>query len=183
MTPADFNRDQITDRHYDKYLEQHDFILFGVGDGTFHDQVQLRVCQEPRSLAMNDFNQDGQLDLVLACSGSDQVSIMFGRTDGKFEEGPQYPVHRTPVSVASEDVNGDGHPDLAVALRNDKIKVFLGSAKGEFRPGAQYEYGGYAHFGGAQRSESRRQAGIDRDEWRADVECGVGLDRQWRWDV
>ncbi len=141
VTTADFNRDQITDVITTNISSNTISLLFGVGDGTFHDQVQLRVCQEPRSLAVNDFNQDGRLDLVLACSGSDQVSIMFGRTDGKFEEGPQYPVHRTPVSVASEDVNGDGHPDLAVALRNDKIKVFLGSAKGDFRPGAQYEYG------------------------------------------
>ena len=141
VTPADFNRDQITDLVTTNISSNTISILFGVGDGTFHDQVQLRVCQEPRSLAVNDFNQDGQLDLALACSGSDQVSLMFGRANGKFEEGPQYPVHRTPVSVASEDVNSDGYPDLAVALRNDKVKIFLGSANGEFRPGVQYEYG------------------------------------------
>lgn len=141
VTTADFNRDQITDVITTNISSNTISLLFGLGDGTFRDQVQVRVCQEPRSLAVNDFNQDGQLDLALACSGSDQISIMFGRANGKFEEGPQYPVHRTPVSVASEDVNGDGHPDLAVALRNDKVKIFLGSAKGEFRPGMQYEYG------------------------------------------
>jgi hypothetical protein len=141
VTTADFNRDQITDVVTTNISSNTISLLFGVGDGTFRDQVQIRVCQEPRSLAVNDFNQDGQLDLVLACSGSDQISIMFGRGNGKFEEGPQYPVHRTPISVASEDINGDGHPDLAVALRNDKVKIFLGSAKGQFRPGVQYEYG------------------------------------------
>lgn len=116
-------------------------ILYGNGDGTFRDQMQVRVCQEPRALALNDFNHDDRLDIVLACSGSDQISILFGRDNGKFEEGPQYPVHRAPVSVASEDLNGDGHPDLAVALRNDKIKIFLGNATGNFRPSMQYEHG------------------------------------------
>jgi hypothetical protein len=141
VTPADFNRDQITDLVTTNISSNTISVLFGNGDGTFRDQIQVRVCQEPRSLAINDFNGDGQLDLALACSGSDQISILYGRANGKFEEGPQYPVHRTPVSVASEDVNGDGHPDLAVALRNDKVKIFLGSPNGEFRPGVQYEYG------------------------------------------
>ena len=80
-------------------------------------------------------------DIVLACSGSDQIAVLFGRADGKFEEGPQYPVHRTPVSIASDDLNGDQFPDLVVALRNDKVKVFLGEGNGEFRLGTQYEYG------------------------------------------
>ena len=128
VTTADFNRDQITDLITTNISSNTISLLFGNGDGTFRDQVQVKVCQEPRSLAINDFNHDDQLDVVLACSGSDQVSILFGRGNGKFEDGPQYPVHRTPVSVSSEDVNGDGHPDLAVALRNDKVKIFLGSA-------------------------------------------------------
>lgn len=42
-----------------------------------------------------------------------------------------------PVAAA----RGDGHPDLAVALRNDKIKIFLGNATGNFRPSMQYEHG------------------------------------------
>lgn len=99
------------------------------------------MCQEPRALALNDFNEDGQADVVLACSGGDEVELLLGRGNGKFEEGARYPVHRSPVSLAAEDVNGDHHVDLAVALRNDKVKVFLGNGKGELRHGAQYEHG------------------------------------------
>jgi hypothetical protein len=116
-------------------------ILIGNGDGTFRDQVQLHVCQEPRSLATGAFNSDPYPDIVLACAGGDQIAVLFGRADGKFDEGSQYPVHRTPVSIASDDLNGDHFADLVVALRNDKIKVFLGQGNGEFRHGAQYEYG------------------------------------------
>ncbi|MGC3975334.1 MAG: VCBS repeat-containing protein [Nitrospira sp.] len=183
VTTADFNRDQITDLITTNISSNSISLLFGNGDGTFRDQVQVKVCQEPRSLTLNDFNHDDQLDVALACSGGDQVSILFGRGNGKFDEGPQYPVHRTPVSISSQDVNGDGHPDLAVALRNDKVKIFLGSANGQFRPGAQYEYGDTPTSVVLKDLKSGRQAGFSGDEWRADVERCLGMDRQWRRDV
>lgn len=141
ITPFDINQDGFTDLVTTNMASNTLSILIGNGDGTFHDQVQLHVCQEPRSLATGFFNADAFPDVVLACSGSDQIAVLFGRADGKFEEGPQYPVHRTPIAIASDDLNGDHVADLVVALRNDKVKVFIGLGNGEFRHGAQYEYG------------------------------------------
>ncbi|HEY6084345.1 MAG TPA: VCBS repeat-containing protein [Nitrospira sp.] len=141
ITPFDVNQDGITDLLTTNIASNTLSILLGNGDGTFRDQIQLHVCQEPRSLATGTFNSDPYPDIVLACSGSDQIAILFGRPDGKFEEGPQYPVHRTPIAVASDDLNGDHIADLVVALRNDKVKIFLGLGNGEFRHGSQYEYG------------------------------------------
>jgi hypothetical protein len=141
VTAADFNADGFTDIITTNISSNTLSLLVGNGDGTFQEQVQLRVCQEPRALATSDFNLDGRSDIALACSGSDQVSIFLGKGNSKFDEGSQYPVHRTPVSIAADDVNGDHNPDLVVALRNDKIKVFLGDGSGAFRSGAQYEYG------------------------------------------
>jgi len=141
ITPLDINQDGFTDLVTTNIASNTLSILLGNGDGTFRDQIQLHVCQEPRSLATGRFNQDPYPDLVLACSGSDQIAVLLGRSDGKFEEGAQYPVHRTPIAVASDDLNGDQIADLVVALRNDKVKVFLGLGNGEFRHGTQYEYG------------------------------------------
>ena len=141
VTPFDINQDGVTDLVTTNMSSNTLSILIGNGDGTFRDQVQLHVCQEPRSLATGSFNEDIYPDVVLACSGSDQIAVLFGRADGKFQEGPQYPVHRTPIAVASDDLNGDQVADLVVALRNDKVKIFLGQGNGEFRHGAQYEYG------------------------------------------
>ena len=141
ITPIDINQDGVTDLLTTNVSSNTLSILIGNGDGTFHDQVQLHVCQEPRSLAMGLFNADQYPDIALACAGGDEIAVLFGRKDGKFDEGPQYPVHRTPVSVASDDLNGDQIADLVVALRNDKIKVFLGQGNGEFTHGVQYEYG------------------------------------------
>jgi len=141
ITPFDANQDGFTDLITTNIASNTLSILIGNGDGTFRDQIQLHVCQEPRSLAAGLFNADSYPDIVLACSGSDQVAVLFGRSDGKFDEGPQYPVHRTPIALASDDLNGDHVADLVVALRNDKVKVFIGLGNGEFRHGAQYEYG------------------------------------------
>ena len=141
VTPVDINQDGITDLVTTNMSSNTLSTLIGNGDGTFQDQVQLHVCQEPRSLATGAFNQDPYPDIVLACSGGDQIAVLFGRADGKFVEGPQYPVHRSPIAIATDDLNGDHIADLVVALRNDKVKVFLGLGNGEFRQGAQYEYG------------------------------------------
>ena len=131
VTPTDVNQDGLTDLLTTNIGSNTLSILLGNGDGTFRDQVQLNVCKEPRSLALGMFNRDSYPDVVLACSGGDEISVLFGRADGKFEEGPRYPVHRTPIAIASDDLNGDQAPDLVVALRNDKIKVFLGTGTGE----------------------------------------------------
>lgn len=141
VTPLDVNQDGVTDLITTNMSGNTLSILIGNGDGTFRDQVQVHVCQEPRSLAAGSFNDDTFPDIVLACSGSDQIAVLFGRADGKFEEGPQYPVHRTPIAIATDDLNGDRFADLVVALRNDKIKIFLGQGNGDFRHGVQYEYG------------------------------------------
>jgi hypothetical protein len=141
ITPLDINQDGVTDLVTTNVSSSTLSILIGNGDGSFHDQVQLHVCQEPRSLSTGFFNADPLPDLVVACAGADEIAVLFGRAGGKFEEGPQYPVHRTPVAIASDDLNGDQMADLVVALRNDKIKVFLGQGNGAFIHGAQYEYG------------------------------------------
>jgi hypothetical protein len=141
VTPADFNRDGLTDLITTNIGDNTLSVLFGNGDGTFKEPFQIEAAREPRALALNDFNGDGRLDAAVACSGSDQVAIFFGTADGRFTEGPRYPVHKTPVSIAGGDLNADRHPDLVVALRNDKVKVLLGTADGTFQHGAVYEHG------------------------------------------
>jgi VCBS repeat protein len=141
VTPADFNRDGLTDLVTTNIGDNTLSVLYGNGDGTFKEAFQVEAAREPRALASNDFNGDGRLDLAVACSGNDQVAIFFGTPAGRFSQGPRYPVHKTPVSIAAGDLNGDHRPDLVVALRNDKIKVLFGNADGSFQSGAIYEHG------------------------------------------
>ena len=97
--------------------------------------------KSPALLALGMFNRDPYPDVVLACSGATKWPYSSAGPTENLKKGPRYPVHRTPIAIASDDLNGDQVPDLVVALRNDKIKVFLGTGTGEFTHGAQYEYG------------------------------------------
>ncbi|TKB73573.1 MAG: CRTAC1 family protein [Nitrospira sp.] len=133
VVTADLNEDGMTDLITTNISSNSLSVLFGNGDGTFKEPMQIDLSKDPRALTLDDFNGDGHLDMAVACSGSDQVAILYGLPQGQFGIGQRYAVHRTPVSIASGDLNGDRKPDLAVALRNDKIAVLLGNGDGTFR--------------------------------------------------
>src|SRR5439155_25370715 len=99
VIPVEVNQDGFSDLVTTNIGSNTLSILLGNGDGTFRDQFQLNVCKEPRSLALGMFNRDLYPDVVLACSGSDEVAVLFDWADGKFEEGPRYPLHRTPIAI------------------------------------------------------------------------------------
>jgi len=141
VATADFNQDGFTDLITTNIANNSLSLLFGNGDGTFKDQVQIEAAKEPRALALDDYNRDGFVDLAVACAGSDQVVIFLGLANGHFGLGQRYTVNKVPVSIASGDVNGDRNADLVVALRNDKVKILLGKGDGSFLDGALYEYG------------------------------------------
>ena len=52
-------------------------MLLGRGDGTFTVQLTVRVGgNNPRAVAVGDFNGDGRLDLVTANVVSNDVSVL-----------------------------------------------------------------------------------------------------------
>ncbi|MBS9770267.1 MAG: VCBS repeat-containing protein, partial [Trichodesmium erythraeum GBRTRLIN201] len=91
------------------------------------------VGDEPKSVAVEDFNGDGIPDLAVANYSSDNVSVLLGKGDGSFGSATNFPVGDEPISVAVEDFNGDGIPDLAVAnYSSDNVSVLPGKGDGSF---------------------------------------------------
>jgi type II secretory pathway component GspD/PulD (secretin) len=73
--------------------------------------------------------------LVIANSGSDNVTILLGKGDGTFTEAPGSPiaVGKNPSSIVAADFDGDGVLDFAVANQADNsISVFQGNGDGTF---------------------------------------------------
>ncbi len=60
-------------------------ILFAQPDGTFGPAVVYATGGSvPRSVVVRDLNADGQPDLVVANSGSNNVGVLFGQSGGTF---------------------------------------------------------------------------------------------------
>jgi hypothetical protein len=88
-------------------------VLLGNGDGTFQPQVRYPTVLEAFSVAVADFNGDGNLDLAVGNIDASTVSILLGNGDGTFARQAVdwftgYGIF--PLLVA--DLNGDGKPDL-----------------------------------------------------------------------
>ncbi len=137
VTVADFNRDGIQDLavanpRRDPPWNGTVSVLLGNGDGSFQAARPFEAGSGPWSVAVEDFNGDGLLDLV---TGS---TILLGNGDGTFQGARP---HGGPGgSVAVGDVNDDGRLDLAVANESydSTVSVLLGNGDGTFRPPRQF---------------------------------------------
>ena len=108
-------------------------ILLGNGDGTFKAAVNYATGAQPISIAVGDFNHDGNLDLAVANNSSSSVSVLLGNGDGTFKTAVSYSVPSDAVSVAVGDINGNGKPDLVVAdLYSTSVSLLLGNGDGTF---------------------------------------------------
>ena len=105
------------------------------GVGTFQPQQTFATGSGPESVAVGDFNDDGDADLAVANSSSNTVSVMLSNGNGTFQPPQTFATGIDPVSVVVGDFNGDGKLDLAVANEgSNTVSVFLGNGDGTFLP-------------------------------------------------
>jgi len=138
-------------------------VLLGNGDGTFQSAKTFSSAgYQTDSLAVGDFNQDGNPDLVLASQCQDSscqnggVSVLLGNGNGTFQTAQSYNSGGSQAdSVVVTDLNGDGRADLLVSnlcqtsngCYNGFIKSFIGTGNGNF-------YGAHAYSSGGQNAYS-----------------------------
>src|SRR5262249_37123608 len=120
MEVGDFNGDHSPD-----LLVLHGYswsVLLGNPDGTFQAarstgaSIPISPFGPSRnSVALADFNRDGNLDAVMLDDYS-YLWVLLGRGDGTFVYGAQLRATGDhPLSVSAGDGNGDGNPDIAVS--------------------------------------------------------------------
>lgn len=104
-------------------------------------KTSFRANYRPSAFAMDDFDRDGVLDLVVTSLLTNEFSVVFSAPS--FNGGPDWfntnRVNRKasagvrPVRVATADVNRDNLPDIAIAHEGSaEITVFLNLRNDQF---------------------------------------------------
>jgi uncharacterized membrane protein len=110
-----------------------------------HAQLETRsssaTLARPASIAVGDFNGDGNLDVaVAAVQDNSQVSVFLGNGDGTFRSPVNYQVGSNPIFVVTADLNGDGKLDLVVANNgSSSVSTLLGNGDGTFQGPTTYD--------------------------------------------
>ena len=113
-------------------------ILHGHGDGTFTEAVMYSIgkdASQPSSIALDDFNSDTFLDIIVANSYSDTVSLLLGSSDGSFYNVTTFSTGRVskPVSIIAGDFNYDGILDIVAAnAGTNNVALLIGNGNGSF---------------------------------------------------
>jgi hypothetical protein len=144
VATADFNKDGKLDFVTASPLQVAGIRTFiGNGDGSFASPISLSTTlanAQPGSLAVADFDGDGNPDLLL---GANYVTAMFpGKGDGSFDGSKPYYLATADTTstqdaygslVASADMDGDKKIDAVVADDNGQtINILLNDGTGKF---------------------------------------------------
>jgi len=138
LAVGDFNGDGHLDLAIANELDNTVTVLLGDGTGSFTQATAspFAVGLRPTSLAVGDFNSDGNLDLAIANLNGNNVTVLLGNGTGWFKPDPSGPfaVGTAPVSIVVSDFNGDSIPDLAISNSgSNTLTVLLGDGAGGFK--------------------------------------------------
>jgi hypothetical protein len=120
--------------------------VWAQGGVSFIARRDFGVAGGPLSLAVGDFNGDGQLDVATANIGGrnlvNGVSILLGQGDGTFQSAPDIGLGGAPGFIMVGDFNGDGRQDLATAISSgNSVSILLGNGDGSFQAAQDFGVG------------------------------------------
>lgn len=121
-----------------------DFMTEALGRGSMGSTFKLG--QNPNSLVVKDFNEDGILDVITLNSGDPSLGVLLGQGTGSgvsakgsglFSAMTKVSsICNSPNGITAADLNGDGHQDVLVTCGNSMttaVQVFLGRGDGTFQ--------------------------------------------------
>ncbi|MFA5406053.1 MAG: VCBS repeat-containing protein [Candidatus Nanoarchaeia archaeon] len=123
------------------YCELQGYDWFS-NNGTFATGVSYTTGSLPFSVALGDFDGDGNLDAVTSNTVSDSFSYFAGVGDGSFAAKVDYVTSDAPHGVAVGDFNGDGNLDVVTANGgSNQFSYFAGVGDGSFAARVSYATG------------------------------------------
>ena len=94
-----------------------------------------RISATADSIAIGDCNNDGQMDIIVASYGTNNVDIFLGYPHRVFKWNVTYSTGRdsSPYCVALADLNNDQNLDIVITLsQSNKIMIMFGVGNGSF---------------------------------------------------
>ncbi|CAF3938924.1 unnamed protein product [Rotaria sp. Silwood1] len=142
----DFDNDTRLDIAVSNYMTNNIGIFLGYDNEPFAGVMTYSTGtrSQPYSIAIDDLNNDGWLDIIVANYGTNNVGVLLGRSNRFFDPIMTYStgVGSAPYSVATGDFNSDNQSDIVVSnSETDNILIFLGYGNGSFEIGLTYSTG------------------------------------------
>jgi hypothetical protein len=111
----------------------------------FNTKADYTTGSNPRGLNYADLDKDGDTDVVVANSGTNNVSVFLNNGSGTFAAKADYTVGSGPSSVSIGDLDGDGDLDLAVtnlsSTGSNGLSILFNGGAGTFSGLASYSTG------------------------------------------
>jgi len=134
---GDFNNDSWLDIVVANHVNGSVGVLLGYGNGNFSIVKLYSTGNNSGSSAVTvgDFDNDGNLDIAVANSNTDNIGVLFGHGDGTFKNQITFSTGNSsaPFDVTVGDFNSDNHLDIATALSSDNsVGILIGYGNGTF---------------------------------------------------
>jgi hypothetical protein len=146
LTIGNFNNDTWLDIAVANQQSNNIEVFLGNGSQSYAGLTTYTTGDgsQPHLVAIDDLNNDGWLDIVVANYGTDNVGVLLGRSNTVFDPIMTYSTgtNSAPYSVALADFDNDHHLDIVVTNSGtDNIAIFLGHGNGTFENGTTYSTG------------------------------------------
>ncbi|NND78193.1 MAG: T9SS type A sorting domain-containing protein [Flavobacteriales bacterium] len=146
LAVLDFNGDGWMDIATANRVASNIALIANDGAGGFEEAEFLDVlsCSGETGIVASDMNNDGLMDLVVACYNSDNVLVLINEGNGIFYEVDLSSVGSSPWMLVAGDVDGDGNVDIATANSGSgTASILFNDGTGELGTAVNYAAGGF----------------------------------------